>query len=62
MIDKKKKFKLINTDVLDFENCLKDFFNRKDSIKISKVFRIDYYPNGDIIFSNTYELGFQKIF
>ncbi len=40
IIDKKKKFKSVNTDVLDFESCRKDFVNRKLIVISNKILKI----------------------
>ncbi len=54
------KFKLVESDVLNFDECLSNFVSKKSLVKISKVKRIDYFPNGNVLFSNNYEIGIQK--
>ncbi len=54
IIEERKKFKLVKTQVLlDLEKHIK----KNSIIKISKMFRIDYYPNGGVFFSKNYNLG-----
>jgi hypothetical protein len=35
--------------------------NKDKSIKVSKIFRINYFPNGEISFSNSYDFNPDKI-
>ncbi len=61
ILESKKKFKTVKTNILDFEKCLSEIINKEKSIKISKIFRIDYFPNGEISFSKTYDFNPNKI-
>ena len=44
----------------NFSLVLDNYFKSDKKIKISKSSRIDYYPNGEISFSNNYELNNNK--
>jgi hypothetical protein len=61
ILESKKKFKIVKTNILDFDKCLSVIINKEKSIKISKIFRIDYFPNGEISFSITYDFNPNKI-
>jgi len=61
IIEERKKFKVVKTPVLDFENCFNNHIIRENSVKISLVHRIDYFPNGEVIFSDDFELGNNKV-
>jgi hypothetical protein len=61
IIEKIKKLKLIKTPVLDFDKCLSNHIMRESSVKITLMHRIDYFPNGDVIFSEDFELGIVNV-
>jgi hypothetical protein len=61
IIEEMKKFKVVKTPVLDFENCFNNHNIRGNSSKISLVHRIDYFPNGEVIFTDDFELGNNKV-
>ncbi len=49
----------MKTQILNFEKCFEKHIMKNSNIKISQMFRIDYFTNRNVFFSNDY--NFEKI-
>jgi hypothetical protein len=56
-MEDRQKFKVVKTRILNFEKCFEKDIVKNSNIQIFQIFRIDYFSNGSLFFSNDYNLG-----